>query len=77
MCVERWELLQRSYASGNVSEADVNQKLDRINAIIDNYYLYEDEIDEDALIEGIYSGYTSALGDPYTEYYDEERRELC
>ena len=66
------KLLQRSYASGNVSEADVNQKLDRINAIIDNYYLYEDEIDEDALIEGIYSGYTSALGDPYTEYYDEE-----
>lgn len=66
------KLLQRSYASGNVSEEDVNQKLDRINAIIDNYYLYEDEIDEDALIEGIYSGYTSALGDPYTEYYDEE-----
>ena len=66
------KLLQHSYASGNVSEEDVNQKLDRINAIIDNYYLYEDEIDEDALIEGIYSGYTSALGDPYTEYYDEE-----
>ena len=66
------KLLQRSYASGNVSEEDVNQKLDRINAIIDNYYLYEDEIDEDALIDGIYSGYASALGDPYTEYYDKE-----
>ena len=61
-----------SYASGDVSENDVDQKLAKINDLIDRYYLYEDEIDEDSLIEGIYSGYASALGDPYTEYYDEE-----
>ncbi len=61
-----------SYASGSVSESDVNEKLDVINALIDRYYLYEDEIDADALVEGIYSGYTSAVGDPYTEYYDQE-----
>ena len=61
-----------SYASGSVSESDVNDKLDLINALIDRYYLYEDEIDADALAEGIYSGYASALGDPYTEYYDQE-----
>lgn len=61
-----------SYASGSVSESDVNEKLDVINALIDRYYLYEDDIDADALVEGIYSGYTSALGDPYTEYYDQE-----
>ena len=34
-----------SYASGSVSESDVNEKLDVINALIDRYYLYEDEID--------------------------------
>ena len=61
-----------SYASGGVSESDVDRKLKMINALIDKYYLYEDEIDADALIEGIYSGYASALGDLYTEYYDEE-----
>ena len=38
-------------------------------------YLYEDDIDEDTLIDGIYSGYAEALGDPYTEYYDEEETE--
>ena len=59
-------------SAGTVSEADVNEKLDRINSLIEGCYLYEDDIDEDALIDGIYSGYAEALGDPYTEYYDEE-----
>ncbi len=60
------------FASDTTSKADVERKLDQLNGIIENYYLYEDEIDEDALIDGIYSGYASALGDPYTEYYGEE-----
>lgn len=63
---------QSSYTTGQVSEADVQDKLDTLNTLIENYYLYEDEIDQETLIEGIYSGYASALGDPYTEYYDEE-----
>ena len=60
------------FASNSISEEDVEDKLDQINGLIENYYLYGDEIDEDALIDGIYSGYASALGDPYTEYYDKE-----
>ena len=59
------------------SRSDMEHKLDRLNALIEKYYLYEDEIDKDALVEGIYSGYAGALGDPYTEYYDEqEAKEL-
>ena len=65
-------MLRGNFTSGNISEQDVEDKLDQINGLIENYYLYEDEIDEDALIDGIYSGYASALGDPYTEYYDKE-----
>ena len=61
-----------TYASGQVSESDVSAKLDLLNSLLDRYYLYDDEVDEDALVEGIYSGYAAALGDPYTEYYDEE-----
>ncbi len=61
-----------TYASGQVSESDVSAKLDLINSLLDRYYLYDGEVDEDALVEGIYSGYAAALGDPYTEYYDEE-----
>ena len=59
-----------NYASGSVTETDVEKKLDKINRLIESYYLYEDEIDADALIEGMYSGYAAALGDPYTAYYD-------
>lgn len=71
-----WQISARifrgNFTSGNISEQDVEDKLNQINGLIENYYLYEDEIDEDALIDGIYSGYASALGDPYTEYYDKE-----
>ena len=71
-----WQISGRTargdFASGEISERDVEDKLDQINGLIERYYLYEDEIDEDALIDGIYSGYASALGDPYTEYYDKE-----
>ena len=61
-----------SYASGKVTEKEVSKKLNKLNALIDKYYLYEDEIDTDKLAEGIYFGYTSALGDKYTVYYDED-----
>ena len=60
------------YTGGLVSEKDVQDKLDKINSVISQYYLYEDEIDTEALVEGIYAGYTASLGDPYTTYYDEE-----
>ena len=63
------------YTSENVSESDVDDKLDMISSLIEDYYLYEDDIDKEDLIDGIYSGYAGALGDPYTEYYDEEETE--
>ena len=64
------------FTSDDISEADVEEKLDKLEALIGDYYLYEDEIDKDGLIEGIYSGYAGALGDPYTEYYDEEETKV-
>lgn len=60
------------FGSSEIPTRTVEKKLDMIDELIDEYYLYEDEIDSDALIEGLYSGYAQALGDPYTEYYDEE-----
>lgn len=63
------------YTGGLVSEKDVNDKLDRINELIGGMYLYEEDIDREALIDGIYSGYTAALGDPYTTYFDKEETE--
>lgn len=53
------------------------EKLKRIRGVIDSVYLREDEIDDAALIEGMYEGYVRALGDPYSAYYtEEEAKEL-
>lgn len=58
-------------------DAGTEKKLDKLKGLIDEYYLYSDEIGEGDLEEGLYSGYIGALGDPYSVYYDEkETREL-
>lgn len=61
-----------NFVSGSISKDDVEDKLDQIGTLISKYYLYADKIEGDVLADGIYSGYAEALGDPYTEYYDEE-----
>ena len=56
---EVWHLVSYrqtgDFTSENISKSDVEQKLDQLNGLIESYYLYEDEIDEDVLIDGIYS----------------------
>lgn len=53
------------------------EKLKVIREVMDRYYLHADEIDEEALMEGICAGYVSGLGDPYSSYYtEEEAKEL-
>lgn len=53
-----------------IADKQAEEKLEAIDELIDKYYLYGDKTDDDALKEGLYSGYAQALGDPYTEYYD-------
>lgn len=64
------------FASGSITQSGtqvkVDKKLKTLSALVDKYYLYEDDVDNDALAEGIYKGYAEALGDKYTVYYDEE-----
>lgn len=48
------------------------EKLKTIQSIIDEIYLYDDEIDESALQEAIIDGYVAGLNEPYTVYYNEE-----
>ena len=48
--------------------ADLNlSKLQYISTLVHHYY-YED-VDEEALAEGIYKGYMEGLDDPYSVYY--------
>ena len=55
---------------GNLIDADVLSKTSKIETIIDNYY-YND-VDDDAVKEGIYKGIMESLDDPYAEYYTKE-----
>ena len=56
----------------NAADAKTEKKLNELKKLIDEKYLYSDEVDEEALKDGILSGYIEALGDPYSVYYNEE-----
>lgn len=51
---------------------ETESKLKNIRSIIDEIYLYSDEIDEELLQENIVRGYVEGLEEPYTVYYNEE-----
>lgn len=52
-------------------------KLEDLKYLIDELYLYSDEVEDENLEDGIYKGYVNALGDPYSTYYNaEETKEL-
>lgn len=58
-------------------KAKIEKKLRLLDMIVDRYFLYEEEVTEADLTEGMYAGYLAALDDPYTVYYtEEETKEL-
>lgn len=56
-------------------EGKAERKLQFLDTLINRYYLYEDEVKKDELVEGLYAGYLAALGDPYSAYFTEEETE--
>ncbi len=52
---------------------EVRDKAETLKAVIDTYY-YE-EVDEEALQNGIYKGLMDGLGDPYSVYYTKDEYE--
>lgn len=61
-------------SSGRLSEryGAIEEKLDKIDKIIDNLYLNPEDIDLNKLEEGIYAGYVTGLEEDYTTYYTAE-----
>ncbi len=57
---------------GKAVNTETEQTLEHIQYLISQKYLYEDEIDENALQDGIVAGYVSGLREPYSVYYNEE-----
>ena len=59
----------------SIINTETLQKIQTIEAAIDNYYFYEDDVSSQDLQDGIYKGMVEALGDPYSKYYTKEELE--
>jgi carboxyl-terminal processing protease len=53
-----------------VDQDKINKKLNKLESLIDEYYL--EEVDESAFADGIYKGLMESLGDPYSVYYTKD-----
>lgn len=56
---------------GSVIDNEVMLKMKKIENVIDLYF-YQEETDKELLVEDIYKGMMTSLGDPYSTYYSEE-----
>lgn len=56
----------------NVVNSESLEKLETIEQIIEEYYYKEEDVDVNAMIEGMYAGMVDSLGDPYSVYYTTE-----
>lgn len=64
-------------SSGNPEEEALNlqrigNKLDLLEQVVDDYFLFEEDVDTEQMEAGIYKGMLAGLEDPYTTYYTEE-----
>lgn len=57
-------------AESVVADRDTREKIQFLESMIDEYYLWDKN--EDHLKEGIYTGLIYGLGDPYSRYYTAE-----
>lgn len=61
---------ETSEAELSDEQVAILNKLGTLDKLVDKYFL--NEIDQDELMTGIYKGYISSLGDPYSTYYTQE-----
>ena len=54
----------------NIDKADIQKKVENIEAVINHYYL--DNIDTEQVENQMYKGLVAGLGDPYASYYTAE-----
>lgn len=62
---------EETLLENNVVDKEMLNKLSAIEKTLDQYY-YKDDLDQEALKEGVYRGILDAVGDPYTCYFSEE-----
>lgn len=60
--------------TGEAVNEDTVAKMKVIENVIDTYF-YKEDVDKDAMADGIFKGMVESLGDPYSEYYSKEELE--
>lgn len=60
--------------TGEAVNEDTLAKMKVIENVIDTYF-YKEDVDKDAMVDGIFKGMVESLGDPYSEYYSKEELE--
>ena len=63
----RAESISRLNPDAEGFDEDVIEKINLLKSAIEYYYV--EDLDEDAMADGLYSGLMNSLGDPYAEYY--------
>ena len=57
-----------SIFAGIVPDFNADFKLKALEKLVDEHYLFQEHVDEDAAKEATYKGYINSLDDPYSEY---------
>lgn len=60
--------------TGEAVNEDTVAKMKVIENVIDTYF-YKEDVDKDAMVDGIFKGMVESLGDSYSEYYSKEELE--
>lgn len=61
-----------AYGDEKAISTKTESKIEAIQEMNEENYLYSDDVDYDELQESTIKGYVEGLGDPYSVYYDEE-----
>ena len=64
--------MQPGESSIRSGDLDPMEKLQEIEEILRGDFLFMDEVSDEQLMDGIFSGFVGALGDPYTVYFNQE-----
>ncbi len=65
---------EKNADDGSVVNDDVTDKMSDIENVIERYF-YLEEVDKQAMEDGIYEGMLTSLDDPYSTYYSKEELE--
>lgn len=61
-----------SISADSVLSDETVSKLEKLEKLIDQHYYRDEDIDTEAMIDGMYAGLVDSLGDPYSVYYTAE-----